>query len=1554
MMLAAAMLLPFASHAQNTLTVADGTTTNSNVPIYGLWADAYLRCQTIYPASEIVASAGNVLMTGGTITSLTYYQSSPAAEAWTGTWEIKMMEVSASTLSAFVDMTNATTVYTGTLNGSISPLVITLTTPYTYQGGNLLIEVSETTSGNYKSCSFYGVSSTGASWQGYNSTAWSSITGSAQNFMPKTTFTFTGGTQVTCPPVNDLTVSNITSTSATLSWSGNATGYTVYEYANVDSADYMYTDTFAVFNTLQPNTEYTFGVVADCGADGESVMRSVTFRTACASETMPWSENFDSWTAKSACWSFLSGAFNGGAGTPSVSSSAWALNTSYGSYITISGKALTMNIYSTNRYWAVTPNINITSDNAMFSVDVAVAAWSAEAPAYDADDTVAIAISTDGGSTFTALRVLDNTELNTLTGTYTTIYVPVSGYNNQTVRFAIFGGSSASGGDNRIAIDNVTVGEAISCMPVTGLTVSNITTDGATLSWTGSATNYTIVDLSDTTVVTTTADTFYVLTGLNAMTLYNYGVIANCGNDQSTMVTVSFATACSAVAIPYTEDFEMTSATLGCWSVSNTAANTGITTTTPYSGSSAFIFSYNTNPPQYLISPELSGTEDGVAVSFMYKVQSTSYPESFQLGYSTTTSDLTAFTWGTEQTNLTNVTYQQYSEILPAGTKFVSIKYTANDMYYLFIDSMVFAEPPSCMPVTDLTVDSVTATSVFLSWTGTANSYNIYDAMGSVVATGLTTTSYEVTGLTASTSYTFGVVADCGSSQSSAVIINATTDCAGGSCQITITGYDSYGDGWNGNAIFIMQNGSLVGSFTLDNGTSNTSTYSVCSGIPVLFGWFSGMYADEVSFEIYDGGGSVVYSCTDGSTITGDTLYVMNTPCPSCVMPVVSVTDADMNSITISWTGNAASYDVYNGTNFVANVNTNTYTFTGLTASTNYTFGVMAICSSTDSSAMATVSASTSCSIINVFPYIQDFSSTPVCWNTIDADGDGYNWSLISGAMHSASYENYVGALTPDNWLITPQFQLTTGVNYEVTWNANPQDTAWAAEHYGIFVSTTTADTSAFTMIQDWTLTSAGHVPVVDLSSYAGQTIYLAFRHWNCTDMFRVAIDNFQLRQAAGANQITVTLTQNNPMYGSVAGGGIYTIGDNVTVSATPAADYHFTKWVDTLGVTVSNTNPYTFVAATDVTLQAVFAAGSVTDLDSMQVTVAVNDPTMGTTIPAPGVHYFYEGEDASVIAVPNTGYHLEGWTVNVTHASAGILLDTTFNYAVEDVFDLFDGWEVEAGDGAYVWSVTANFALGNPPETHDSLTVITSVNNEAWGTVSPAVGTHYYVDGDTVVMGADPNPGYYVYAIYQNVTVPGIGTFSDTLYAEDLEVEPGEAFFDTLLVEEDYYGYVLDFNFVFAPLGQTETYTVTVNYDANMGQVLGIPTEEVYAGTQVSLTARANEGYEFVGWVVDNDTLTDNPYIFTVNADVTINAIFRANVGINTVNELNVNVYSVENNIVVRGAAGYDVYVFDINGRAMAKTLNAGETAEFRMPATGVYIVRIGDVMTKRVVVVR
>ena len=191
-------MLPTVLVAQNTLTVADDTATSSRVPVHGIWNDTYVRCQTIYPASMIASAATTTSMKSSYITGLTYYLSQPASSSWgDARFLVKIKQVYDSTLSSFVDMSQAMTitVYEGTLDATQSTMNIPFDRPYQYLGGNLLIEIRIRVTGSYNSAYFYGINSTAASWEGHHSSA-DSITGSVANFIPKTTFTFTGGSTI--------------------------------------------------------------------------------------------------------------------------------------------------------------------------------------------------------------------------------------------------------------------------------------------------------------------------------------------------------------------------------------------------------------------------------------------------------------------------------------------------------------------------------------------------------------------------------------------------------------------------------------------------------------------------------------------------------------------------------------------------------------------------------------------------------------------------------------------------------------------------------------------------------------------------------------------------------------------------------------------------------------------------------------------------------------------------------------------------------------------------------------------------------------------------------------------------------------------------------------------------------------------------------------------------------------------------------------------------------------------------------------------------------------
>ena len=146
------------------------------------------------------------------------------------------------------------------------------------------------------------------------------------------------------------------------------------------------------------------------------------------------------------------------------------------------------------------------------------------------------------------------------------------------------------------------------------------------------------------------------------------------------------------------------------------------------------------------------------------------------------------------------------------------------------------------------------------------------------------------------------------------------------------------------------------------------------------------------------------------------------------------------------------------------------------------------------------------------------FESDPAAegWTWEDHDGDGNNWAWMYdagltvfeglGMMNSQSYINYVGALTPDNWLITPAF---VGGG-ELTFYMAGQDPAYAAEPIGVYVSmdggATWGDELAY-----FVATGDYVQQHVDLSDYAGVTIQVAFRHYDVTDQFSVNIDQVEV-----------------------------------------------------------------------------------------------------------------------------------------------------------------------------------------------------------------------------------------------------------------------------------------------------------------------------------------------------------------------------------------------------------------------------------------------------------
>ena len=182
-------------------------------------------------------------------------------------------------------------------------------------------------------------------------------------------------------------------------------------------------------------------------------------------------------------------------------------------------------------------------------------------------------------------------------------------------------------------------------------------------------------------------------------------------------------------------------------------------------------------------------------------------------------------------------------------------------------------------------------------------------------------------------------------------------------------------------------------------------------------------------------------------------------------------------------------------------------------------------------------------------PFAESFDNGMGCWQAVDSDGDGNNWTNTTNfdlndngaAMMSESYRNSVGAFNADNWLISPAIYLAAGSVFKATWYAKSADSSYP-DSYSVYVGTSNdvATLSAGTPVYEGTGDDEFTQHSVSLSSYAGQTVYVAFRH-NDYDEFVLVIDEFAVEEMPTTPEIE--LTSLTTPAGVVTGGSVNVSG---------------------------------------------------------------------------------------------------------------------------------------------------------------------------------------------------------------------------------------------------------------------------------------------------------------------------------------------------------------------------------------------------------------------------
>ena len=208
----------------------------------------------------------------------------------------------------------------------------------------------------------------------------------------------------------------------------------------------------------------------------------------------------------------------------------------------------------------------------------------------------------------------------------------------------------------------------------------------------------------------------------------------------------------------------------------------------------------------------------------------------------------------------------------------------------------------------------------------------------------------------------------------------------------------------------------------------------------------------------------------------------------------------------------------------------NPATATGMTASTVFTTAGNHTVTLTATRDGETATATHTINIVNceaqALPWSCGFESNDNlgCWKFYDQDGDGYGWDAEyyrgntnvvhsgSGVVGSASFINNIGALSPDNWMITPELVIPAE-GATLSYYVGPVDANYYQEYYSILVSTTGSEISDFTYtVFAGTIDRASWVKKSrSLAGFAGQTIRIAFRHHNSHDVFWMVVDDIEV-----------------------------------------------------------------------------------------------------------------------------------------------------------------------------------------------------------------------------------------------------------------------------------------------------------------------------------------------------------------------------------------------------------------------------------------------------------
>ena len=527
----------------------------------------------------------------------------------------------------------------------------------------------------------------------------------------------------------------------------------------------------------------------------------------------------------------------------------------------------------------------------------------------------------------------------------------------------------------------------------------------------------------------------------------------------------------------------------------------------------------------------------------------------------------------------------------------------------------------------------------------------------------------------------------------------------------------------------------------------------------------------------------------------------------------------------------------------------------------------------------------------------------------------------LDGAQKTRTFDLYMKSTTKSTFSSTTDWEPVYNINKvfsgSVTLAANawtwiPFDTPFIHDGTSNIVLVTDDNTGSYSSPMSCRVFDAPNQAISvfsDAHNFDPATLQTSY--YEDADLLSVKNQIILTKEAIPTGSFSITVSASPAEAGSVSGGGVYGFGETCTVIATPNDGYSFVNWTQN-GEVVSTEASLSFFVINDMDLVANFS-------ESLYVTVSVNPAEAGTVSGAGAYGY---GTTCTLTATPAEGYFFANWTQDGEVISTA----STYSFTVESdmnlVANFLEGLLIGDGGSAtdlnlpshtnYSYSLSQQIYTADELGSEGLITSIAFYNDGAektrtydlymkatekssflgygdWETVNAGdkvfsgsvtlataawtiitLTTPFYYDGTSnIVLVTDDNSNTYAIAPHMECRVFNANRQAIFAHSDDTNHDP---------THPSYYGTVLSVKnqiIITKEMPSTESVNITVSASpAQGGMVTGGGVYNL--GDPCTVTATANAGYYFIGWMENGELITQNPeYSFSADRDRDLVATF-------------------------------------------------------------------------------